>query len=283
MTTLELTNDLDDHVKIDGVSVRMHAPIDTVIKNVDKNKRNIKVKDVSRLEEWRATRKAVIIGGGYSLKSKIKEIASLDSNNHYIFVCGSAHDYLRKNNIVFDYTIICDPDPIVIKYLATANQFTGKYLVSTQCHSSVFEYLLSRGCEVYKWNTANGDIDSKVFVEGDLLVGGGCTVGTRAIVLAQNFGYNDMHLYGFDNCIHENGSHAYPFVDPENEQLIGIQDIYIHGVKFKMADYMIGQLFDFRNLVQKLAYSVKFTIHGEGALYTLMEVAKRNAQNGKEI
>ena len=101
----------------------------------------------------------------------------------------------------------------------------------------MFEYLQYNSCKVVIWHCAGNDEENKVFADGEILVGGGCTVGTRAISLAINFGFNTFDLYGFDTCVTEDGSHAYDFSNPEVEQLKDVIEVDLAGTKFKMAGY----------------------------------------------
>jgi len=45
-----------------------------------------------------------------------------------------------------------------------------------------------------------------------------------------------------------------------------------------MAGYMVGQLFDFKHVIEVYGHTLKFTVHGDGALKTLLELGKKKAQ-----
>jgi hypothetical protein len=115
-------------------------------------------------------------------------------------------------------------------------------------------------------------------IYGDhLRVGGGCTVGTRAIALALGMGFNNLHLFGFDNCLSNTYKHhAYDFVDPEVETVGNIQELCLepNGKKYKVADFMLAQLFDFQNMLKIYADKMSITVHGDGLIKDLMDKAK---------
>ena len=92
-------------------------------------------------------------------------------------------------------------------------------------------------------------------------------------MIAYCMGYTDIHLYGFDTCIVDGESHAYEFSDPVKEKIKKTLDIRVGTATFTMAEYMLGQFLDFQNILKIIGDRVKFTVHGEGALKTLFDIA----------
>lgn len=260
------------------VKVQMATDFDTVAKNVkDANKR--KLVNICDLPEWRNATNVALVGGGSSLKKTVDKLNKFK----YVMVCGSAHDYVVSQGITPKWTVICDPDPLVSNYLK--NVIAGPYhtyLISSHCHPSVFDYLLSKNAKVSIWHTAGSDTENKIFSTHDVLIGGGCTVGTRAITIAINFGYNKLHLFGFDTCISNDESHAYPFDNPETEKLTDIREVTLGDKKFKVAGYMMAQFFDFQHILKTYGKNTEFIIHGDGLLKSLMDLAIDKTINNNE-
>lgn len=265
---------------IDGVVITAAAPSHVIKDNIKYNSHWTDMgamHHIYNMPEWRKTTQIAIVGGGASLENTWPLLKDFK----YIIACGSVHDYLISKGIVPTYCVVCDPDPLVINYLQSAF-YRCKYLIASQCDKSVLGFLQGKFCKVYMWHAGRDSGNEEYFRQTDMLVGGGCTVGTRAISIAFNFGYEDMHLFGFDTCVQENNkSHAYEF-STDNEKITKILDISVGDVKFKMAEYMLGQLFDFQEILRSIGDRVRFTVHGEGALKTLLDIGKtRITENGR--
>lgn len=230
---------------------------------------------------WRENTPIAIVGGGPSLAGQLSKL-----NEHFpypVIACGSVHDYLISNHVYPNYCAICDPDEVMIEYLKLQHAAV-KYLIASQCHPKLFEYF--KGYDVSMWHAGGDTIEPNVFGDSSVIIGGGCTIGTRAIVLAIGMGYDNIHLYGFDTCLGKDFKHhAYDFAEKDPSTIGNIHEISLdgpEGKKFYVAGYMLGQLFDFQNLLSTYANRVKFTIHGDGLLKHLMDLAERKVQNDKE-
>lgn len=264
--------------KIDGVNITTATPTEKIVDNIKKNNYSPSVID---LLEFRGAKPVALIGGGPSLKTTIGEIPKYE----YTMVCGSAHDYVASQGIEPTWCAVCDPDPIVIKYMQQVNPRT-KYLVASQCDPKVFKYLAENNCDVYIWHCISDQHDNnELFKDADASVTGGCTILTRAMELLIKFGFNKQHLYGMDTCLSSDYQHhAYDFQEPENETLGEITDFYIgdpeNSPKFKMASYHIAQLFDFRQTMLNHPTTLDVEVFGGGVLSYLIECAFKEVQNG---
>lgn len=266
--------------KLEGCTVTTAKSVEDIQKNIRFNVSRPKV-EVASLPEWRDNTPIAIVGGGPSLKDTIANLV----NYKYVMVCGSAHDFVIQNSRChINWVIVCDPDKLVVNYLQEKPSIDTKYLIASQCDPSVFEYLKHE--KVYIWHSKGGDEDYSIFGDNKLVLGGGCTVGTRAMVMALAMGFSQIHLYGFDTCLGKDyRHHAYDFNDPEKETLGNIHEIALdgpNGKKFNVAGYMLGQLFDFQKLLEAYSHRMEVKVFGEGLLKHLMDLAakKLEAQNG---
>ncbi len=255
--------------KIDGVFIDTATPGDIIQDNIAAAKTR-HIEPIYNLPEWREGTPVAIVGGGPSLSTQLDKLRQYP----YIIACGSVHDYLLENKITPNWCVIVDPDPVVNRYLTKRNNWT-KYLVASQCSPATFDYL--KDSNVYMWHAGG---HSRNFVEGDIVLGGGCTVGTRAMIIAMCFGFKQLHLFGMDTCvIDEDNHHAYKFAT-EQESIGKIHEIALggpDGQKFKIADYMLGQIFDFKNILHTCANKLDITVHGGGTLAYIMEYGKKLA------
>jgi hypothetical protein len=154
----------------------------------------------------------------------------------------------------------------------------------------VYELLDDRNSFIF--HLMSDKFDASVYGDGQFPIGGGCTVGTRAMVMAMNFGYYNQHLFGFDTCLQEKeekiAHHAYEFNTSE-EQINETHDVKfeIDGPSFKLAGYHLGQLFDIKALLKHYANRLHITVHGESLLSYFMELAQKrmklyNEEKAKE-
>jgi uncharacterized Rossmann fold enzyme len=265
---------------IDKVEVTTATSIEDIKANIlDARKRNLS--PIQDCPAWRSGEPIAIVGGGPSLRDNLDKLRKYKN----IMACGSVHDYLVKAGILPNWCIICDPDPIMGSYLHYLN-FETQYLVATQCNPSLFSQL--RQVKTYTWNCHGDRFDASHFGEGVITIGGGCTIGTRAMIMALHMGFNYQHLFGFDTCIQsEEDHHAYPFNYPDKEKLGEIAEIQLNPSdpndrKFKVVGYMLGQLFDFKKILAMHADVLKVTIIGDGLLAHLMKLAKEKSLTIKD-
>lgn len=266
--------------QLDGCVVTTAAPIETIVSNIKENNK-LNITNIVDSDDWRENTSIAIVGGGPSLKHTLKELTAFK----YVMACGSVHDFLVKNNVLANWCVLCDPDPLIIKYLKET-QLETKYLVASQCAPETFKYL--KNYQIKIWHAGGDKFSNDNFGKNQAVVGGGCTVGTRAIMLAYGMGFSNIHLFGFDTCLDENENHhAYNF-ETKEETIGDIIEITcgdpVNGKKFKVAGYMLGQLFDFKWILQNYGQKIRFTEHGGGVLdYTLKYGIEKGTQNGDEV
>lgn len=257
--------------KIDDIVVNTAKSTEEIIENIKENVSK-RYPELSEAYSWRENVSIAVVGGGPSLKNNLK----LLSKYQYIMACGSVHDFLVKNDIIPRWCVVCDPDEIMSNYLTLTNYRTN-YLVASQCHPSVFKLLNDQN--VLIWHAAGYNFENSPYGEDKVGIGGGCTVGTRGICIALGMGFTNLHLFGFDTCLDENFKHhAYDFTDETKESIGNITEIRLggpEGRKFYVAGYMLGQLFDFQKLLNMYSDRMKITIHGDGLLSELMNLAKK--------
>lgn len=258
---------LEPFTNVEGVLVEMAMPVEKVRENIAlARKRNLR--SITELPEWRGDAKIAIVGGGPSLKDTLPELRKFER----IMAAGSVHDFLMENGIEPTWCVITDPDPIMAEYLRRPGK-ECTYLVATQCDGRVFEAL--KGCYVATWNCGGDESTFGLWESGEKLIGGGCTVGTRSMVIAMTFGFFEQDLFGFDSCLRTDEHHAYPFAT--NMETVGeTHEIAVGGDggrKFTIARYHMGQIFDFKKLLAVYGHRFKVTVHGEGVLAEIMRLA----------
>ena len=259
---------------LDGIKTQLARSAEEVIGNIRRNSERCLL-DVHELPEFRHVLPIAIVGGGPSLNGELDLLRRVK----YIMACGSVHDHLICAGIVPKWCVIVDADPIMARYL-THPAKGCTYLVASQCHDAVFEAL--KGFKTVPWHA--GDEEPSKEIWGDepkTLIGGGCTVGLRAMMIALTFGYGNFHLFGFDTCLpDEETHHAYEFATDREEigKVTRIRLGSTEGKEFLMADHHIAQLFDFKAMLQAQARRMSVTVHGGGALAEIMRFGFEQAK-----
>jgi hypothetical protein len=264
------------YVLLGGVNTVAATPPSEAHENIRENlKRGLP--RLHDLPEWKKVKGKdaafAIVGGGPSLKRTLDELRPFEGR---MIVCGSAHDYLREQGFKPRYAAVCDPDPIMANYLRRPCPETT-YLLSTHCHATAFSAL--EGMPIVLWHCA--PIEEAFINEVDpgwQAVGGGCTVGLRAISIAMMMGYSNLHFFGFDSSIDEdNDHHAYGFSD-KSEELGVIYTIKLgttqdgpseNAREFRCAGYQMAQVSHFKILLEHYGTMFTPTFHGDGLLPTM--------------
>lgn len=278
MNSFESQFDIPGMHKLNGVSVSTATPTDKIIENIKVNRGQMQ--SVHHMREWREGKPVAIVGGGPSLETQLDELKKYP----IIFACGSVHDYLIEKGIIPSYCVICDPDPVMNTYLSRHNEYT-KYLIASQCDPSTFKLLEDRNSYIY--HLASDVIDMSLYGDKEIPVGGGCTVGTRAMVMCINFGFYNLHLFGMDTCLSEKDGatkhHAYEF-NTKEEKIDDVHSIKfeIDGPIFNVAGYHLGQLFDIKGVIKQYSNVLNITVHGDSLLSYFMELARKRSKLKEE-
>jgi len=273
-------------VLLGGVNTVAATPPETAHENIRANLR----RGLPRLHDLPEFKKVkgpdadlAIVGGGPSLRTTLDELRAFEGR---MIVCGSAHDFVRAHGFRPRYAATCDPDPVMANYLRLPCPETT-YLVSSHSHASAFEAL--EGMPVVLWHCA--PIEESFLNEVDpgwQAVGGGCTVGLRAISIAMMMGYSNLHFFGFDSSLGEDESehHAYGFSD-KSEELGEIYTVKLgvskdgppEGAKeFKCAGYQMAQATHFKILLEHYGAMFTPTFHGGGLLPTMWASIKAESE-----
>lgn len=229
-------------------------------------------------------RPIALVGGGPSLKDHLDELRKFNT----IISCGSVHDYLISNGFKPRYATNCDPDPVCANYFTKKDPETI-YMFASTSSPKLIEAL--NGYPVVLWHCHSEDhyphiqkIQEELKLDSYYGVGGGCTVGLRSISIAMALGYTNIHFFGFDSCMADegNGHHAYEFSTEEENNLI--EKIYRIrlgdtsgplGKLYYVAGYQLAQAENFKAFYCKYSEYFQPTFHGEGLLKETYELLLR--------
>lgn len=209
---------------------------------------------------------AVIIAGGPSLRDNLLSIALLQARGAKLFALNNVPAYLAQQEIYPEAHILLDGLPSVLPFVE-GFQGRERYYAS-QCDPSVLD---AAGEDLILWNA---------YIEGllevcpdakDPFIGGGSTIGTRAMGLVHALGYRRIHLFGMDSCYQDGTSHCYE--QPEYASSI---DVRFEGKSYKAPAQLLAQIEEFKFTARSLmAFGCEIYVHGEGLLQAVAATMTR--------
>lgn len=177
-----------------------------------------------------------------------------------VWCCGGAHDFLIERKIIPYAWVACDPLPHIIRYLDHPHP-SVRYCIASMCHPFVREKL--SGHDITLWHSeVRADTEAtlrELRGSGWTLIGGGSSVGTRALYLGHVLGYRRFIYYGFDGSARDGASHAMQsastYAKPEVLQ--------VNGESFEVNGNLIPQASDWRTILDSHRFDIE-AVHGDG-------------------
>ncbi len=204
-----------------------------------------------------------IVGGGPSVKESIGFIRAHQLRGGHVWSLNGTHDYLIENNIIPNALVMLDSREHNTGFVQRPHKDVT-YYIAARCHPKVFEAL--KGFKVVVWHP-RVNLECEEYYMGDrgILIGGGSTIGLRAMYLAwMGLGYLSFHLYGFDSSYRDDEGHAY-----SQDVNVGeiVTEVVVNGRAFHTARWMASQAEGFRDQCLQMApRGVEINVHGEGLI-----------------
>lgn len=215
---------------------------------------------------------AVMVGGGASVELQLYEIAERKAYGQKVFALNGAAKYLKNHGIEVDYQVICDARPQNVAFLE--GMHAKRYLLSSLCDPSLFDYLVERGADVTMFHQPHPELNACLSNSANkgrniVLVGGMITVGLVGISAATALGYRLLHLYGYDSSDSDDGR-AHAYAQDRNAAESKRLGIICAGRKFSCSFAMFKQAEAFSRFAGMLAeFGCTLTVHGDGLLPTI--------------
>lgn len=199
---------------------------------------------------------AIIAAGGPSLANDLAFMKLCHTSGETLFAVNNVPKFLMEKGIIPDAHILLDSLPSMTEFVHPEISMVRFY--SSQCDPAVHD--LAPNCIL--WNP---------YIEGlwdafpDLkppFVGGGTTIGTRAIGLAYQLGYRRFRIFGLDCSMAGDELHAYSQPHEYN-----ILEVTCGGKSFRAPMQMMAQAEEFMHVAHKLlAEGCELHIYGDGLL-----------------
>lgn len=213
-----------------------------------------------------------IVGSGPSLASTLWELQALVAARVHVVALNGAYDYLLRAGVTPNAMVLIDGRESNRRFITQPIE-SCHYLIASQCHPAVFEAVRSMP-KTKIWHCLTGADPVELQILNGYYQGcwqpvmGGCTVGTRAIMLMRFLGYAKMHLFGMDSCYMDGEGHAMP--QPENDNEV-TQIVECAGRSFRCSAWQQEQALEFMDIIQEHGQYFELAVHGNGLLAHILE------------
>lgn len=209
-----------------------------------------------------------ICGGGPSIEGDAQEILARAKNGQHVWALNGTHDWLIERGIVPNAAWCVDSQPDNVRFYRKPRADV-RYYIASRADPLVFDAL--KGLDVTLWHDESCQ---QIVPNAHMLIGGGGTIGIKALPAAYVCGYRTMHLYGYDSSYRQDAHHAYaqPMNDGET-----VYPVRVGEHEFMAAAWMIRQVQTFGLIARKLAneHGCAIHVHGDGFLpRTAVEMAR---------
>lgn len=243
----------------------LNTPVEVMLSQA---RENLKLELPLFLERGAHTRRVLIVGGGPSLRDSMPQLHREASRGAVVMALNNTHDWLFERGIKPGLHVMLDAREENAAFVQRPRNGVT-YLIAAQCHPRVLDALA--GHQVVLWVA---DVPGMAAVADEAnkpvgLIGGGSTVGMKAMCLAYLWGFRSMSLFGFDGCYQRGEHHAYPQALNDNERRV---EATFNGKTFTCAPWMVQQAHDFDHYAKVLTQAgVSLKTYGTGLLPSILE------------
>jgi hypothetical protein len=218
-------------------------------------------------------RRASIACYGPSLADTWRELRSP------IISVSGAHDYLVERGIVPDFHVDCGPRPHKPEMLRKPQKATT-YLMASVCHPMFWKAL--QGRSVRLWHLINGDdLETVAWVAENhpvgmkSMIGGGSSVGMRAMNVAAALGYRKFDIHGMD-CSFTKNRHAGAHTGSKQVETL----VKAGNRIFKTTKQMLQAAIEMEHFLQQQDAEVRF--YGDGLMQETAKIlrGRHETRNG---
>lgn len=241
----------------------------------------------------------VVCSAGPSIVNHLADIQKhIGKDGERVLCVKHSHDLFLDAGIVPWACALLDPRAHVKDFIDRPHPGV-KYFVSSTCHPSTFDRLLSRDAEIWLYHALVGageedlikmHIDTRnrerqrlreagvqldlaqPFEQADMMVSGGTTAASRGISLLHMMGFRRFTLFGFDSC----------FWEPKDLSLRNDDGnpkyhcLEIGGKQFFTDAELVAQVQDFKYLSGAIG-DCTFDVRGDGMVPRTMQQSWRGA------
>lgn len=209
----------------------------------------------------------IICGSGPSIEGEIESLRQWKKDRATICSLNDAHDWLVDHGIIPDLHLMLDPTKQMAERVKKP-QHGVVYLIASQCHSEVFERLSGYGLVIWHALALLGEEE---ILGNRMRIGGGVTVGLRALNFGYMLGFHKFHLYGYDSCL--SGDRLR--VTGEGVKNGNVMEVICGGRKFYANPAMAGQANDVSQAIDCFNGNIRVKAYGDGLLQHVLNERTR--------
>jgi hypothetical protein len=275
--------DLAEHGKL---NIEEQSILENVKANLANNWNEVMPHETNDME-------VMILCGGPSLNDHVDAIKALRASGVKLITLNGTYNWSIERGLTPSAQIMVDAREFNARF--TKPVVDGcKYLISSQCHPSVFENLPKD--RTYLWHTTMDSIRETVNAARELWWGvpGGSTIMLRAIPLLRMLGFKRFHVFGWDSCLVRSpdesqieanqalAHHAYS--QPENDNSPAIA-VIVGDRTFQCHPWMISQAQELSALIKFLGNEIELEVYGDGLIAHILKTGAKMAEDeaGKRI
>lgn len=217
-----------------------------------------------------------IVGGAPSLTETLPALRFHKDRGALVMALNNTHDWLIERGLVPDMHVMLDAREKNAEFVRKPNKRVC-YLIAAQCHTAVFDALSGHDLNIWVADVPGMRELAERTPKPIGLVGGGSTVGLKAMALAYLWGFRSMSLFGMDSCYRHGAHHAYPQSLNDAESRI---DVLFNGRRFTCAPWMHAQAQDFEHDARgMLARGVTLKAYGSGLIQSMLAELQKEKRN----
>lgn len=249
-------------------------------KRLDNIRHNIRRSIIQAQPGPRTDFEAILACGGPSLKTHLKTIRRLYNKGAKLITVNNTHDFMIGEGFSPFAHVMIDSRPWNARFVQNPTS-TCRYMIASQCDPAVFDALEGYSLGIFHALCDSGEqevLDEYYGKDRYMTVGGGTTVGCRAIVLLTMVGINKFHIFGMDCCYFGNRHHSYAQVENDDASaLFRIADKY-----FRCAPWMVRQHEDFLRMMREAGDTFHCRVYGRGVIAHALQTGAA-LEEAKEI
>lgn len=226
--------------------------------------------------------RVALVCGGPSLNDTLHELRDAIAEGVKVVTVNGAYQWCLEHNIIPSMQIVMDARAFNARFVEPALP-RCHYVLASQCHPAMWDAVAGRPhVWIYHVGVSDDtgparDLLDQFYLRAWQGIGGGTTVGTRAIALLRVLGFLRCDVFGMDSCWLDGQHHAYDQAENARDKRhtftvspTGHPEL---ARTFVCAPWHVQQLQDFLQFVRFQGQHFRLNVHGDGLIAFTMRAA----------